>query len=637
MGQSAASQEVAVSEPSKEEGSSSPVERALQYLAALPPDQLDDVKKQLFFIPVEETVDKEIEFELSINEPDKELPRSPKRARSPKHLLPYMKSDPSVMNRPVSPKTSPKMRGKALARCRAGSITHPAKSLARDEKYRDAVVVSSLSLDWEELAKVPGVVMYELRLLWHLYMLRNPKVRIVFCTSQHVPPELVDYYLRYIPGEVSVESCRSRLLMLACNDQRASSVTEKLLSRPRMIQRIRNFIDVDNAHMTCFNSTDTEAELADKLGVPLLGNSSDLAIWGLKVGNRQIFREAGVQHPDGSYESAFDVETLSRHVLGLWRRHPDAKKIMIKLNESFSGEGNAILRLTPELKQNVLSEGGDRPAIQALQEALQTSLEYVADCESWPHYYSQFQKLGSICEVFVEGDADAKTSPSCQAFLSRSGTVQVLATHEQWLNGQIYVGCHFPANQDYAGDLIALSGQIGHVLGKHGVIGYFAVDFVSIKKADGSYDHWAIEINVRMGGTTLPIMTLDLLCQNGHLDTKTSRFIATDGQPRYYTASDTIRRKSYRGLIAEDVIDLVKKHSEEIEFGKRPGAPETGVIFHLVPLLSELGKCGCVCIGRSREEAKGLYDKVIEILDSETCGSEEEGVASVPDEADRLA
>jgi len=629
MGQSSSSPQAVVSEPSHLDDSSSPVEAALQYLATLPPDQLDDVKKQLFLLPADEHQDEECEFELSIDVPEKGLPRSPKRAASPRQLLPYTKSDPSVMNRPVSPKTSPKTRHNALARCRAGSITHPAKSLARDEKHRDAVVVSSLSLDWEELAKVPGVVMYELRLLWHLYMLRNPKVRIVFCTSQHVPPELVDYYLQYIPGDVSVESCRSRLLMLACNDQRASSVTEKLLSRPRMIQRIRNFIDVENAHMTCFNSTDTEAELAGKLGVPLLGNSSDLAIWGAKVGNRQIFREAGIQHPDGSYESAFDEVTLSRQVLDLWMRHSDAKKIMIKLNESFSGEGNAVLRLTSALKQKVLMQEDSQLAIEAMQEALQTSLEYVAQCESWPHYYSQIQKLGSICEVFVEGDADAKTSPSCQGFLSRSGTVQVLATHEQWLNGQIYVGCHFPANEEYAGDLIALSGTIGHVLGKHGVIGYFAVDFVSVKQADGSYEHWAIEINVRMGGTTLPIMTLDLLCENGHLDTKTSRFVATDGEPRYYTASDTIRRKSYRGLIVEDVIDVVKKHSEEIEFGKRPGAPETGVIFHLVPLLSELGKCGCVCIGRSREEAKGLYDRVIEILDSETFGSGEEDAAIV--------
>ena len=35
-----------------------------------------------------------------------------------------------------------------------------------------------------------------------------------------------------------------------------------------------------------------------------------------------------------------------------------------------------------------------------------------------------------------------------------------------------------------------------------------------------------------------------------------------------------------------------------------------GVIFHLVTLLSELGKCGCVCVGRSREEADQIFKRV---------------------------
>lgn len=631
MGQSAAKQ------PSTGDESSSRVERALHFLADLSPDELDDVKRQLFLLPADESPDdeNEPEFELDIHVEDKKDITTP--PRSPRMPLNYVNREPSVMNRPVSPKISPRMP-KALNRCRAGSITHPAQSLAHDNKHRDAVVVSSLSLDWEELAKVPGIVMYELRLLWHLYMLRNPKVRVVFCTSQHVPQELIDYYLRYLPGDVSVEDCKKRLLMLACNDQRSFSVTEKLLSRPKTIHRIRKFIDVDNAYMTCFNSTDTEAELAEKVGIPLMGNNSDVAVWGMKNGNRQLFKEAGVQHPDGTYESAFDLATLARNVLDLWKRHPDARKIMVKLNESFSGEGNAILRLIPELRQKVLAQDDDEVALAATQAALQTSLEYVAQCESWPHYYSQIQKLGSICELFVEGDADAKTSPSCQGFLSTGGKVQILATHEQWLNGQIYIGCHFPANEAYAGDLISRSEKIAEALGKKGVIGYFAIDYVSVRQADGSYDHWAIEINVRMGGTTLPIMTLDLLCQNGRLDPQTSKFIATDGTPRYYTASDNIRNKRYKGLLTEDIIDLVQQNSEEIEFGKRPGAPETGVIFHLVPLLSELGKVGCVCIGRSREEAKGLYDKVVKILDDEACGEKEEvATAETPDEADRLA
>eukprot|EP00913_Durusdinium_trenchii_P000639 g592.t1 len=76
------------------------------------------------------------------------------------------------------------------------------------------------------------------------------------------------------------------------------------------------------------------------------------------------------------------------------------------------------------------------------------------------------------------------------------------------LNGQIYTGCKFPANEAYAKDLTALSQKIAEELSKRQVVGYIAVDFVSVRQEDGSYQHWAIEVNVRMGGTTLPIMTL---------------------------------------------------------------------------------------------------------------------------------
>ena len=111
----------------------------------------------------------------------------------------------------------------------------------------------------------------------------------------------------------------------------------------------------------------------------------------------------------------------------------------------------------------------------------------VATGFTWARYYPQFQALGGVCEAFVEGAADAKTSPSCQAFLSSNGDVRILATHEQMLNGQIYTGCKFPANDEYAKDLTALSQKIGEELSKREVVGYIAVDFVSVRQEDGTY------------------------------------------------------------------------------------------------------------------------------------------------------
>lgn len=620
MGSSSSRRETATSA----NGESNPVntEAVLQSLRELGMKDLETVKRQLFFDPsfatnLSITVEQQLRHTSAADEEQELIRRA--RSESPRGQgtksssgsYKIVRSDPAVMNRPTMARKR-SMSPKGLKRAKS-TLTQPVDWSAKE---RDVVVVSSLSLDWEELAKVPGVTMYELRLLWHLYLLKKRDIRMVFCTSQHVPEELVNYYLQYLPSG-TVESARERLLMLSCNDQRALSVTEKLLSRNRAVQRIKDFVDLNHAYMTCFNSTDSEVALAQKIGVPLIGNGNDVAFWGTKAGNRQVFRDAGVLHPDGSYDSSFDASSLAQEVVKLWRRYPDIKKIMVKLNESFSGEGNAILRTTPELRETVLNESMVA-ASGAVEETFQSALEFVAPCETWPHYHSQIMKLGAICEAFVEGPADKKTSPSCQLFISEKGQVKVFATHEQWLDGQIYVGCHFPADLKYASQLCAKGAEIGNALAKKGVVGYCAVDFVSIELEDGSFEHHAIEVNVRMGGTTLPIMTLDLLCKSGRFDATTSEYIASDGTPRYYTASDTIRKPQYRGLITHDLMDIVKKHSASIEWNQRPGAPETGVVFHLVPLLSELGKVGAVCIGRTREEARQLFDKVTEILDQET-------------------
>eukprot|EP00930_Biecheleria_cincta_P005947 TRINITY_DN10690_c0_g1_i2.p1 TRINITY_DN10690_c0_g1~~TRINITY_DN10690_c0_g1_i2.p1 ORF type:complete len:651 (+),score=100.93 TRINITY_DN10690_c0_g1_i2:220-1953(+) len=554
------------------------------------------------------------------------------------------RNDPAIMNRPISPTWSLGCSPRTPIAARVPrspdsppqkspnhvtDIDHPIKSITRSNTQWDVVVVSSLSLDWKELVKIPGVSAYELRLLWHLYFLRSRKVRVIMCTSQYIPEPLLDYYLGYLPGGVTVPDAKSRLTLVACNDMGAMSVTQKLLSRQRALARIRSVIDPDKAIMTCFNSTDAEVELAEQLGIPLIGNGTEHVCWGMKVGNRQIFRDAGVQHPDGSYISLYTEQDLARGILALLERHPGARKFMVKLNESFSGKGNAILRIDSYLAARLVGRESEARRLGLLVDQLQTSLEFVAPCETWQHYYSQFQKLGGVCELFVEGLAEAKTSPSCQVFLGAGGTVRILATHEQWLDGQVFQGCHFPANLDYAADLIAASHAIGKELTKHGVVGYIGIDFVTVRQGDGSYQHWAIEINIRMGGTTLPIMTMDLLCEKGHLDTNTSQFIATDGQPRYYTASDVVQKLDYRGLVIEDILEIVRKYSKEIEWNHRPGAPETGAIFHLISLLSEMGKCGVVCIGRSRKEARSIFDRTLEILDLETEHREGRNVATM--------
>ena len=205
----------------------------------------------------------------------------------------------------------------------------------------------------------------------------------------------------------------------------------------------------------------------------------------------------------------------------------------------------------------------------------------------------------------------AKRSPSAQFRVNPLGDIESISTHDQVLggpSGQIFLGCTFPADAEYRLEIQEAGRRIGEVLQQHGVIGRFAVDFISVKQADG-WHHSAIEINLRKGGTTHPFLMLKFLT-NGIYDVGEGQYYTPMAQPRYYYASDNVHSNAYLGLTPDDLVDLAVLNG--LHFN---AATQQGVVFHLMGALSEFGKFGTVCIGDSPERAKKLYQKTINTLE----------------------
>ncbi|MCK5750163.1 MAG: carboxylate-amine ligase, partial [Oricola sp.] len=147
-------------------------------------------------------------------------------------------------------------------------------------------------------------------------------------------------------------------------------------------------------------------------------------------------------------------------------------------------------------------------------------------------------------------------------------------------------------------------------LARQGVLGRFAVNFISVP-GEAGWTHYAIEINLRKGGTTHPFIMLQYLT-DGLYDSATGLFNTPQGEQRCYYATDNLASDGYRGLLPEDLIDIAVRNG--IHFH---GATQTGVVFHLIGALSEFGKLGAVCVGRSRQDAEELYRAMVAILDRE--------------------
>ena len=117
-----------------------------------------------------------------------------------------------------------------------------------------------------------------------------------------------------------------------------------------------------------------------------------------------------------------------------------------------------------------------------------------------------------------------------------------------------------------------------------------------------------------MGGTTPPFHALEFLT-GGSLDPATGLFRTADGSIKYYTATDNLKSPAYRGLLPEDLFDIIARH----QLGYRHTAG-TGALFYMIGALSQFGKIGVTCIEDSPGAAQQLFERVTRVLDEEVDG-----------------
>lgn len=477
-------------------------------------------------------------------------------------------------------------------------------ALSDDGDYEHtSIIVPSLSVDQEELAKVTGAAFYEERLLFALIRLRNPNARVIYVTSQPVHPDIIDYYLDLLEG-VPLRHARDRLHMLSVLDSSARPLSDKILERPRFLQRMRRLVgDARRAYLTCYNSTERERQLALALGVPLNGLDPDHLVYGTKSGNRRIFAEAGVTFPVGK-EHLHSEDEIVAALIELGRERPDVSSAVVKLNEGFGGEGNGVFEFP-----------SSRDSQDEIRAAL-SRVHWTSGTETTETFLRKFEVMGGVVEELIV--ADEVRSPSVQMRVTPDGKPLLISSHEQVLGGatgQSYLGCRFPADDGYRKLLHEEAEKIGHVLAAKGVLGRFGIDFLACRDRSDNWRAYAIEINLRMGGTTPPFMALQFLT-GGAIDSDTGLFVAPDGKTKYYNATDNLKSEAYHGLLPEDLFEIVGRHG----LGFRHAAG-TGTLFHMIGALSQYGKIGMTCVADSPGGAQAMFESTVLALDNEIDGN----------------
>ena len=462
------------------------------------------------------------------------------------------------------------------------------------------VVVPSITLD----RAVPGsgtmTQAMEERFLFLLMLLRQPRLRLIYVTSLPIAAEIIEYYLALLPGVIPSHA-RSRLTLVSVNDASPRSLSEKLLGRPRVLARIAASIpNRSRSHLIPYNTTELERDLAVSLGIPMYGADPRLADLGSKTGCRRLFRDLDVPHPLGA-ENLHGLEDIADALVEMRSQRPSMRSAIVKLNEGVSGAGNAVVRLAG------LPEPGAPTERTAVLERL-AQMELESQKTPYDVYVAKFAEGGGIVEERIEGDE--LRSPSVQLRVLPGGVVELLSTHDQLLggaSGQSYLGCVFPADREYARLIATHAATIAERLAELGALGRFAVDFVVVRD-DAGWTPYAIELNLRKGGTTHPFLTLQYLT-DGRYDPESALFLTPNGAEKHLVATDHLESDLLRGLVPLDLFDIVARHGLHFDQSR-----QVGIVFHMISCLTEHGRVGLTAVGDTPEDADHRYRQAQRIL-----------------------
>jgi hypothetical protein len=472
--------------------------------------------------------------------------------------------------------------------------------MRRQIEDESVVILPSVTLDRVVERSGALVQAYEERFLFLLLLLRQPRLRMIYVTSQPIAPSIIEYYLSLLPGVIP-SHVHARLTLISVNDSSAKPLSAKLLERPQLLRRIRTLIpDPSLCHIVPYNTTTLERDIALALGIPMFGADPRLFTLGTKSGCRQLFAEEGVQHPVG-----FENLRCRADLVGALRKmrelRTELSAAIVKLNEGVSGEGNAQIHL------GGLPPSGSEDEERALMERID-AMELESRNASVESYLAKFEERGGIVEQLLLGEV---RSPSVQLRITPLGEVEVLSTHDQILggpSGQSYIGCRFPADTAYSQQIIEPAKRVGERLAREGVLGRFALDFVVVRRDDGGWDAYAIELNLRKGGTTHPFLTMQFLT-DGSFDADTGSYNTPSGVSKFLVATDHMESPMLRALAIDDVFDIVIRRG--LHFDQ---ARQSGVVFHMISSITECGQLGITAIADSPGEADSNYQAAERVM-----------------------
>ncbi|MEM7728792.1 MAG: peptide ligase PGM1-related protein, partial [Pseudomonadota bacterium] len=404
---------------------------------------------------------------------------------------------------------------------------------------------------------------------------------------------LISYHIDLAASALDMsveETCdRFALVRVPIDVGSQSSLTSRLLEDKDAMEKLRAI-----ANAACDPVLDfwvlgcDEVRLAGILGLPHVGSCDAANIVDSKSAARHIFREAKIRHPVGieGLRSWEDVHIALRRLCD----RCSAASFFIKLN--FEEAGNGIATVERRHVGSPYREFCDAVSISK-------NIPFA-------EFTEQLELFGCVVEERV-GDGLSEC-PSVKMFIDHQGKVKNIASHDQLMNDTVYTGSVFPARGAYRSSVIEAGYAIGEVIASKGIQGLFSVDFIAFNDGvEGSWNLWALEINVRKGATTHPYGWTRFLT-GANYDPESGELIA-ESSPVVYISSEYIYSEGLRSLSVKDILDKIG--SSGLLYSRES---KNGILVHMASCMQDHGKIGVTAIAREHQSAQNMLDRLRDIL-----------------------
>jgi hypothetical protein len=135
-----------------------------------------------------------------------------------------------------------------------------------------------------------------------------------------------------------------------------------------------------------------------------------------------------------------------------------------------------------------------------------------------------------------------------------------------------------------------------------------ALDFVVARDPERGWRPYAIEMNLRKGGTTHPYETLASLT-GGRYDPTDACFTTLTGVKKHYVATDHLESPALTSLGRAGLLALARRPKLRFDPMRR-----TGTVFHMLSSADEAGRTGFTAIADSAEEANAVYERTCQTV-----------------------